>query len=397
MKLAINNIKIKERKRRVSEEKVVKIATSIAEIGLINPVTVKACNGGYELIAGLHRLNACQYLGWNDIEANVFNGDEMEVELAEIDENLMRNDLTVLEQSQHLKRREEILSANGNRREAGRYQSFNGATVAPLKTTKDMAAEIGLSERSIQQRLQIAKNILPEVQEIIENTHVSDSTTQLLELSKMKPDEQHRVASMLKTSSSEMTIPQAKREIVKAQRSETPELPSDKYRIVYADPPWSYGNSGAGIDNYGPAERHYTSMSIEELCDLPIKEMVEDNAVLFMWVTSPLLEECFPVIKAWGFKYKTSFVWDKVKHNFGHYNSVRHELLLVCTRGSCTPDVPQLFDSVQSIERSEKHSEKPEEFRKIIDTLYTRGKRIELFARATAENWKVWGNEPGIH
>jgi len=86
-------------------------------------------------------------------------------------------------------------------------------------------------------------------------------------------------------------------------------------------------------------------------------------------------------------------VWDKIKHNFGHYNSVRHEFLLVCTRGSCTPDAKKLFDSVLTIERSGKHSEKPQEFREIIETLYTHGKRIELFARAAADGWESYGNE----
>lgn len=169
------------------------------------------------------------------------------------------------------------------------------------------------------------------------------------------------------------------------------EPPDGKYRVIYADPPWSYGNSN--LQQYGHASFHYPSMTISELCELPIKDLAEDDAVLFLWVTSPLLAECFPVIRSWGFQYKTSFVWDKVKHNFGHYNSVRHELLLVCTRGSCTPDVNQLFDSVQTVERGE-HSEKPEVFRTIIDTLYVYGKKIELFARSgTNDQWERWGNE----
>jgi len=177
--------------------------------------------------------------------------------------------------------------------------------------------------------------------------------------------------------------------------SDAPDLPDAKYRIVYADPPWKYNDSGVitDNDNYGHAERHYPTMTIEQLCLLPIKSLVEDDAVLFLWTTSPLLEESFSVIKAWGFEYKTSFVWDKVKHNFGHYNSVRHEFLLVCTRGSCTPDNLKLHDSVQQIERTEKHSEKPEEFRSIIDEIYTHGKRIELFARAQHIGWDVWGNQ----
>lgn len=192
----------------------------------------------------------------------------------------------------------------------------------------------------------------------------------------------------------EMTIPQAKREIVKRERQDTPPLPFDKYRVIYADPPWKYGNDGViNNDNYGHVGRHYPSMSIDELCALDVKALAEDNAVLFMWVTSPLLAECWPVIKAWGFEYKTSFVWDKVKHNFGHYNSVRHELLLICTRGSCTPDNLELIDSVQSIERTNEHSQKPEEFRQIIDRLYTHGRKLELFARCQVDGWEAWGNE----
>jgi N6-adenosine-specific RNA methylase IME4 len=183
----------------------------------------------------------------------------------------------------------------------------------------------------------------------------------------------------------------ARFEVAKQDKTEPPTI-DGKYRIIYADPPWKYGDP-LGIEGYKiSAEQHYPVMSIAELCELPIKDMAEDNSVLFLWATSPLIEETFEVIRAWGFEYKTSFVWDKVKHNMGHYNSVRHEFLLVCTRGSCLPDNPKLYDSVQTIERTD-HSVKPEEFRNIIDDLYTTGKRIELFARRQVDNWECWGNE----
>ena len=176
---------------------------------------------------------------------------------------------------------------------------------------------------------------------------------------------------------------------------------SKKYNIIYADPPWSY-NDKQNTNTLGGALKHYSTMSIKELCNLKVKEVTDKNAVLFIWVTSPLLEDVFEIIKKWGFKYKTSFVWDKVKHNMGHYNSVRHEMLLIATKGSYTPQVNKLFDSVVSIPR-EIHSEKPEYFREIINTLYPNGNRIELFARKnsklnlfgqdTFEGWDVWGNE----
>ena len=107
-----------------------------------------------------------------------------------------------------------------------------------------------------------------------------------------------------------------------------------------------------------------------------------------------MLEDSFKVINSWGFKYKTSFVWDKISHNMGHYNSVRHELLLVCTKGNCLPDNKKLYDSVVSVERSSQHSEKPIEFMNIIDDIYTFGDRIELFARdKKKDSWFLWGNE----
>ena len=171
----------------------------------------------------------------------------------------------------------------------------------------------------------------------------------------------------------------------------TPDLPEGKYNVIYADPPWKYGDKL--IEGYGAVEHHYTSMTIQELCELDIKNIVDDNAVLFLWVTSPLLEECFSVIKAWGFKYKASFIWDKIKHNWGHYNSVRHEFLLICVRGTFLPQSKELHDSVISIERSKEHSEKPEYFRKLIEKMYPDSKKIELFARRKTKGWQVWGAE----
>jgi len=171
-------------------------------------------------------------------------------------------------------------------------------------------------------------------------------------------------------------------------------LPNAKYRVIYADPPWSYSDKATtGAIQSGGAEGHYPSLSIAQLCKLDIASRCQKNAVLFLWVTAPLLAECWPVIKAWGFTYKASFVWDKIAHNMGHYNSVRHEFLLICTRGSCTPDDPKQIDSVQSIKRG-KHSAKPEAFRKIIDGMYPHGRRLELFARGPVpKHWQAWGNE----
>lgn len=173
-------------------------------------------------------------------------------------------------------------------------------------------------------------------------------------------------------------------------------LPEGKFRVIYADPPWEYPR-----DQHSRGEQettlgsHYQSLSYDELAMMAVKDIAADDAVLFLWATSPKLEEALDLAAAWGFDYKASMVWDKVKHNVGYYVSVRHELLLICTRGSCTPDVPELVDSVVVIERSE-HSKKPSQFRSLIDRLYPHGPRIELFAREKADGWEAYGNDPRV-
>jgi N6-adenosine-specific RNA methylase IME4 len=170
------------------------------------------------------------------------------------------------------------------------------------------------------------------------------------------------------------------------------------YRIILADPPWKYHGLNQA-DEYGHAEAHYDCLDDNQLMEFRpdgkrlVKEFADDDAVLFMWVTAPLLERCFPIIKAWGFRYKTNFVWDKIDHVMGFYNSVRHEHLLIATRGSCTPDNKKLFDSVRSIKRTAEHSRKPPEFYDIIETLYDHGRKLEIFARSGREGWDSVGNE----
>jgi len=178
------------------------------------------------------------------------------------------------------------------------------------------------------------------------------------------------------------------------EKPEPVELPDGKYNVIYADPPWNYNDTceDGAIQSKG-ADKHYPTMTIQQLCKLNVQSLCVDDCILFLWVTSPLLEESFEIINSWGFNYKASFVWDKIKHNMGHYNSVRHEFLLMCTRGSFTPENLVLFDSVVSVEKSKKHSEKPEIFYEMIEQLYPSGKKIELFARKTRKGWSSWGNE----
>jgi len=280
----------------------------------------------------------------------------------------------------------------------GNQYTGDGQNVQKQTTAQKLAEVHKVDEKTIRRDEQYAKavdtiveNTAPEVKQMLLNREVNITKEQVQQVAKQEPEKQKAIMEKLVTGEAKSVV-DAHRLIKKEEVHEVEELEeSDKqYRVIYADPPWRYNDKRDG--NTTGAEDHYPTMSLQEICDMPIKELAEDNAVLFLWTTSPLLEDTFKVISAWGFKYKTSFVWDKIKHNMGHYNSVRHEFLLICTRGSCTPDNVKLFDSVQTIERTE-HSQKPEAFREIIDTLYTKGNKIELFSRKNVDGWDVWGNQ----
>lgn len=190
------------------------------------------------------------------------------------------------------------------------------------------------------------------------------------------------------------TVKQLRERVREMKSAEAPPLPEGVYRVIYADPPWEYGDKRTNDEQSGSAESQYPTMPIDAICGLPIREMSAMDSVLFLWATAPLLPEAMQVIESWGFAYKAQFVWDKLKGFNGHYNDVRHELLLVATRGSCVPDVETLDPSVIAEKRT-KHSKKPDRFYELIERLYPVGDatHIELFARRSREGWRSWGNQ----
>ena len=175
-------------------------------------------------------------------------------------------------------------------------------------------------------------------------------------------------------------------------------LSDKKYEVVYADPPWSYrtwNKKEAGRT----AESHYPTMSLSEICTLPVADIIHTDAVLFLWATFPNLPQALEVIKAWGFEYKTvAFCW--VKRNkvtpswfvgLGHWTRANAEVCLLATKGKpqrISKGVRQIVDT--PIER---HSKKPDEVRNRIVELMGDVPRIELFAREQIAGWDVFGNE----
>lgn len=168
-----------------------------------------------------------------------------------------------------------------------------------------------------------------------------------------------------------------------------------KYNIIYADPPWRYRkNKGQGM-----AEKYYETMSIQEICGLPVETISGKDSVLFLWVTFPQLSEAFKVIEAWGFTYKTvAFVWLKLNKSgkgfyfgLGYWTRANAEICLLAVKGKPKRVSKKVFQIITS--PLQKHSKKPDEARERIVELMGDLPRIELFARQETPGWDTWGNE----
>jgi len=170
-----------------------------------------------------------------------------------------------------------------------------------------------------------------------------------------------------------------------------------KYQIIYADPPWSYNDKMAG--HSFSLDHEYETQSKQWISELPIKEIANKNCCLFLWVTSPLLNEGIKVLEDWGFKYKTiAFVWSKytktgkLVSNLGRWTMGNVELCLLGVKGF--PNSWRLDKSIKQLVQAErtKHSVKPNEVRQRIVALLGNRPRIELFACQKMEGWDAIGN-----
>jgi len=176
-------------------------------------------------------------------------------------------------------------------------------------------------------------------------------------------------------------------------------FPNKKYQIIYADPPWKFKYYGKSDDRYRRAEGHYKVMELKNIMQLPIKEIANDNSILFLWVLNSMLQEGLNVIKEWGFTFKTiAFIWAKLNPsgiNFhfgmGYWTRQNPELCLLGTRGK--PKRIGTNITCLTIEPRKKHSEKPTVIREKIVKLMGDLPRIELFARQKIKGWDCWGDE----
>ncbi len=162
-----------------------------------------------------------------------------------------------------------------------------------------------------------------------------------------------------------------------------------KYSIIYCDPPWSYENKKTGGSHKSGAASKYRVQTTKNLID--IKPPCKKDAILFLWVTVPHLESGIDLMNSWGFKYKTTIIWDKERFGMGFWFRIQTEFLLIGIKGNIKPFRAQIRNI--HAEKSLKHSRKPAYFRKIIEMLGYNDK-LEMYARSgNREGWDLFGNQ----
>jgi N6-adenosine-specific RNA methylase IME4 len=156
---------------------------------------------------------------------------------------------------------------------------------------------------------------------------------------------------------------------------------------IYADPPWAYDNQSTRA----ATKNHYRTMTVEQLCALPVARIAADDGHLHLWTTNGFLFEAPKIFAAWGFEFKSTFVWVKPKLGIGNYWRNAHEILLTGVRGDAKRFNDHSLISWLECQRGP-HSEKPEQIRSFIERA-SPGPRLEMFGRKAVDGWYVWGDQ----
>ncbi len=361
------------------------LRADIAEHGVREPVVL------YEgqILDGRNRYRASRAAG-ADCTLTTYEGDDPAAYVVSL--NLHRRHLT---ESQRAMAAAKLVSWA-----RGENQHTSGSANLPTHKAAEM---LKVSERSVTTARAVRDKGTPELQQKVEHGKVSVSAAaDVATLPKAEQAEivargereileaARRIRARKAAASREIRI----QKIAEISKGNTELGTETRYPVIYADPPWRYENPSMGGTNRS-IENHYPTMSLDEICALPVADLATEDAILYLWATAPKLAESMKVIEAWGFEYRTGMVWDKMKIGMGYWTRNQHEHLLICRRGQFPPPkTGEQPPSVVQIPRGE-HSAKPAGFYEIIEAAYPELPKIELFCRSPRDGWAVWGNQAG--
>ena len=423
--------------RPLDAEKVCALANSIKANavfdnlvdGLLQPINVRPLEVGYEVRGGGHRLAAFRHLGLSKIPAFVRNETEARAELAELDENLFRNDLTAAERAAYQARRKAIYQQLHPETKVGGDRKSNGQVGQMIATPRydEAAAEAaGQSERAVRRDVTRGEALGSEILAKVARTPL-DKGEELDALVQLSP--QRRAAVIARVTAGEKAS--AKTELQKEKRecreaelgNKIAEFPKETAGLIYVDVPRHFNvhSDETGLDR--APENHYPTMTFDELCALPVPSIAADDCILIYWSTAASLIDDLEIMAEWGFaslrprgpdgkllrdpealllqdakgRYCSMQVWDKVRLGLGYWFRDRHEFILIGVRGNPVPPAPGTQDEFLFAEPKGAHSAKPMRVAAMIERLWPTTPKIELFQRGSARfGWIVWGNQAGI-
>ena len=395
--IPLADLKLPPRRLRLLRQDVVdSLAHSMSKIGLLQPILAAEEDGW--LIAGVHRYEAAKKLGWRTIRTVLVEGRSVDLmRIMQIDENLVRADLSPAERAAHHAERKKLYEREfpQTRQGAigrGRKGRQNGD---PKRYTADAAAKTGTSERTVQR--EVARGEIPNVLSVAGTA--LDTADELDALAKLPKASQRELIGRAKGGhkvSAKTTLKQVKREEREAELAKRTELASQaigrrRYGVLYADPPWRFEPYSRETGLNRAADNHYPTMTLDEIKRLQVP--AAKDCVLFLWATAPMLCEALEVLRAWGFAYKSHCIWAKPRKGTGFWFRNAHELLLVGTRGNVAAPAPghQPLSVIEAA--ATRHSKKPEAFAEMIERLFPRTNKLEMFARQPRLGWHSWGNE----
>lgn len=365
----------------------------IGRVGLREPIILY--NGA--ILDGRNRYRACINAAVKP-HFTTFEGTDDEALDLVFSKNFARRHLDESQRAMVSARRSQMMAERAAKEEAnfvanlpqksGRGRPSKGAG-AVVNSDKAAAKSANVSERSTRKARKVIDKGTPELVAAVDDGKLSvDAAAKIADL---PPDEQkHVLADPTPETAIKKVARKRKEEALAAKQCA---LPADRFGVIYADPEWSFETySENGKDR--SADNHYPTSPTEEICKRDVPSMAADDCVLFLWATVPMLPDALRVMEAWGFAYKSQFVWLKNKPGTGYWNRNQHELLLVGTRGKIPAPAPG--DQWLSIVTADagRHSEKPATFYDLIEAYFPNLPKIELNARGPArKGWAVWGNE----
>jgi N6-adenosine-specific RNA methylase IME4/ParB-like chromosome segregation protein Spo0J len=338
------------------------LAQSIEEVGLLHPVVVTPEG---RLIAGQRRLEACRLLGWSEVPVTVI--DLYQAASGEAHENLVRKDLLPSEIVALKRAIEPLERRDARERQGSRADLCHPATVAECQRPSG-----GDARDKIARYLGVGRTTIERAEAVVE-------------AAEDEPEEYGHLVEQMDRSGK---VAGAYRRLevlrqAKELEAKPPALPTGPFQVIVADPPWRY-DSGTSLP--------YPTMDIEEIKAMPVVEIADENAILWLWTTNAHLRAAFDVVDAWGFEYRTLLTWVKDRMGTGEWLRGQTEHCMLAVRGKPVFLHGNHTTVLEAVRRE--HSRKPEEFYALVEATCP-GIKAELFSRQQRTSWCAYGNETG--